>query len=376
VPPEGPEDDVASRSRGDMGPGQVVVVLTEYLDCPCGDFEQAELPISLHPEAGAGIEGADPSHAFARRTFTSGGRSFDLWADFGSDPAPAALVDEVNGALATLQIEPTVMASARSGWVEHRDLQNQVSVETPQDWAFNEDPVPALLEPRVLFAAGTASIPQGGDCAPDEAVRRLPADGALFWIQEYATPHNPSDFPPRPGTFDLGPEGGPFECLGVSAHVILFTEQDRYFQVYVTFGPGAPQSVRQDVLDSLDSLVVGVAQGPYCGVIDPSSDRYGSRFDPLSGSPGDTITVSGPTLRGEDGRYTPATRVEVWWNASRLQAPIQGQMVASLPIEGLCRFRVTFAIPDVPPGEYPVTTVIYQPGEFGSFGTDTIHVTR
>jgi hypothetical protein len=362
-----------------MAPGDVVVVLRDVtLDCPCSGFPSTDLPLTLDPSTCAcDMEGVDPEHAFARLTFTNGGRALDLFADFGSDPAPSALVDEVNGALATLHIEPTVVPSDRSGWVEHRDPQDQVSLETPQDWAFNEDPVPALLEPRVLFATGTGPIPQGGDCAPDQAIARLSADGALFWIQEYATPHNPSDFPPRPGTFDLGSEGGPFECLGVRAHVILFTEQDRYLQAYVTFGPDAPQSLRQDVLDSLDSLVIGIARGPNCGLIDPSSDQYGSRFDPLSGSPGDTITVSGPTLRGEDGRYTPATKVDVWWDAGRLQAlSSQGRMVASSPIEGLCRFRVSFPIPDVPPGDYPVTALIHSPGEIGWFGTATIHVTR
>jgi hypothetical protein len=263
VPPAGPEDDMASRSRSDMGAGQVVVVLTDYVDCPCGQYEHADLPISLHPEAGAGVEGADPDHAFARRTFTSGGRSFDLWADFGSDPAPAALVDDVNGALATLEIEATVLAGDEPGWVEHRDLQDEVSIQTPQDWFLNEDPVPALLEPRVIFAASTARILQGGECAPDNATRDLPSDGALFWVVEYTNvgtgtgggQRAPYEFPPRSGPVQLGPVEGPFECIGVQTHLVLFRDNGRYFQVHVMFGPDAPDSLRADVRHSLDSFV-------------------------------------------------------------------------------------------------------------------------
>jgi hypothetical protein len=261
VPPQGPEDDIASRSRTDLGSGQVVVVLTEYLDCECGDYAHAELPISLHPEAGAGIEGADPSHAFARLTFENGGRSFDLWADFGSDPAPTGLVDEVNGALATLHVEPAVVPAER-GWLEHLDLEDQASIQTPQGWFFNEDPVPALLEPRVIFAASTARILPGGECAPDNATNDLPSDGALLWVVEYTNvgtgtgggQRRPYEFPPRSGPLQLGPVEGPFECIGVRTHLVLFRDNARYFQVHVMFGPQAPDSLRSEVQQSLDSF--------------------------------------------------------------------------------------------------------------------------
>ena len=43
VPPAGPEDDLASRTRGGMGPGDVVVVLRELTYCPCAGFQHRDL---------------------------------------------------------------------------------------------------------------------------------------------------------------------------------------------------------------------------------------------------------------------------------------------------------------------------------------------
>src|SRR5205823_2647315 len=81
VPPAGPEDDLASRTRGGMGPGDVVVVLRELTYCPCAGFEHRDLPVSVTPiGGGGGIEGVDPTHAFGRVRFENGGRYFDLLA--------------------------------------------------------------------------------------------------------------------------------------------------------------------------------------------------------------------------------------------------------------------------------------------------------
>src|SRR5205823_4790829 len=40
------------------------------------------------------------------------------------------------------------------GWIRHGD-DSGVSIEAPEGWAFNGDPVPALLSPTMLFAVGT-----------------------------------------------------------------------------------------------------------------------------------------------------------------------------------------------------------------------------
>jgi hypothetical protein len=46
---------------------------------------------------------------------------------------------------------------------------------------------------------------------------------------------------------------------------------------------------------------------------------------PHEGEPGDTAFVYGPTFRGEDWRYFPSDRLEIWWNTRvpRSQAPYE-----------------------------------------------------
>jgi hypothetical protein len=141
------------------------------------------------------------------------------------------------------------------GWVVHTDAAG-ISINTPADWTFNADPVPTLLEPAMLFAVGTGAVPTGGDCAPGPAIDALQQDGALFVVQEYGSVDVPHDFPPRPDRFDLGPSMGPFECFGVKAHVILFRDGGRFFQVFAMFGADASATLRQEVRQSLDSLHV------------------------------------------------------------------------------------------------------------------------
>jgi hypothetical protein len=53
---------------------------------------------------------------------------------------------------------------------------------------------------------------------------------------------------------------------------------------------------------------------PRCGVVDVGGARYGTVMEPSRAAPGDQVVLSGPTLRGEDGRYFPADRLEVWFN--------------------------------------------------------------
>jgi hypothetical protein len=141
------------------------------------------------------------------------------------------------------------------GWVRHTDDAG-VSIDTPADWTFNGDPVPALAEPAMLFAVGTGPVPTGGDCAPRPAIEALPKDGVLFTLQEYGNVDEPYTFPPRPDQFDLGSLMGPFECFGVKAHDIEFQDGGRFFQVFVMFGPSATPSLKQEVEQSLDSISV------------------------------------------------------------------------------------------------------------------------
>ena len=117
--------------------------------------------------------------------------------------------------------------------------------------------------------------------------------------------------------------------------------------------------------------------GPHCGFISPVSPRYGSQLATVSGQPGDRVEVFGPTFRGEDGRFAPSTRLEVWWNAKISQhgfseaAPFDpGPVLLLATVQDMdrCRFRTTFEVPAVQPGKYKVRTFVYDKSGYGWFG--------
>jgi hypothetical protein len=122
-----------------------------------------------------------------------------------------------------------------------------------------------------------------------------------------------------------------------------------------------------------------------CGTLDVGSDpdRYGSHIRPQRGEPGDTVVVHGPTFRGEDWRYFPSDRLEVWWNTwvPTSQAPYEpirpGPIRHLATVENMerCRFRTEFKVPDVRPGTYRVVAFVFHEGGYGWFGEHRFRVT-
>ena len=388
LPPLGsPPLTLANDARTAEGPGEVVLLLQDQTTiCPCADHPHRDLPVTVAPlGGGGGMEGVPSDHAFGRVQFETGGRYFDLWAEFGSDPAPPALVEEVNSVLATLVIAPVELPSSHEGWVTHLDLQDGVTEDTPPSWTFNDDPVPDLIGPRVLFAVGTWPVPTGGECLPSAAAQDLPSDGALLFVLEYGGTgadggFKAEDFPERNGSLQLGPLQGPLECLGEKAQEVLWQQGGRYFQAYAMFGQDAPDSVRADLVQSLNSVQ------PFDTSCESQMVRpgeYQSQFGATSGVVGDTVTVTGvlpwPPLN-EGGQYVAPDSIELWWNDqfpdSGLSPP-QGaaEELAAQPVNGTCRYSLTFRVPDVAPGTYPVIVRVYGGGGYGWYGGTDFRVT-
>ncbi len=250
------DDDLASATRGDMGPDDIVVVLQELSDlCPCASFLHADLPVSLtvFPDGG-GQEGVDRHHSAGRLTFTTGGRWFDLRVEIGSSPPPQELADQASRVLAGLQIEPSETPSSRSGWKTHLNPLNGMSIDVPETWVVRNDLVPSLLEPKIVIAAGNyARLYQGGDCGPDNALADLPPDGVLLWVLRYDRPNGraPYEFRPRGESVDLGPLLGPFECIGRRTYLVLFRDGGGFFQAHVVLGPDAPDALRDEAAEAL-----------------------------------------------------------------------------------------------------------------------------
>jgi hypothetical protein len=122
-----------------------------------------------------------------------------------------------------------------------------------------------------------------------------------------------------------------------------------------------------------------------CGALDVGSDadRYGTHIRPQRGEPGDTVVVHGPTFRGEDWRYFPSDRLEIWWNtrvptSQGPYGPIRPGPIRHLAtVENMerCRFRTEFKVPDVRAGIYRVVTFVFYEGGYGWFGDHRFRIT-
>ncbi len=131
-----------------------------------------------------------------------------------------------------------------------------MEITLPVGWTFVDGSSTEIVSPRIDLMFGNWDFPTGGSCGPGPAVSNLPSDGVLAWIYEYLAPDKTSDFAPRPQSFSLGRELGPFECIGSTAHVLMFTDSGRYVQVMVVTGQNASSASLKEMESALDSLVI------------------------------------------------------------------------------------------------------------------------
>jgi Kelch motif len=118
---------------------------------------------------------------------------------------------------------------------------------------------------------------------------------------------------------------------------------------------------------------------PECGVIELTDDDYETEIKPTSGPPGKVVRVSGPTLRGEDGRWAPSGRLEMWWNSEfpDRKRPIDaGPVLKLVEVRDMerCRFSAAFRVPDVPPGAYAISKHTWDSPPSQGYGTDPYHL--
>jgi len=223
-----------------------------------------------------------PDHVLYEDTFTTGGRAFDLFVEFGSAPTQARL-DAVNAVLATLAIQPIVNASdtpapgtTRVGPIYDGEDRPEVTpdqpnrqltwayehatITLPPGWTGQTDPVAGLERPMSLLAAASWNFTPGGYCGPLNALRELPTDGALVWFDGYGS--NPPDgmvFTPQPSSVSLsGAATDPSPCFGGSSpYVFRWSIGDRYVVAHAAVGPTASASTIADVETTLASIAAG-----------------------------------------------------------------------------------------------------------------------
>lgn len=108
---------------------------------------------------------------------------------------------------------------------------------------------------------------------------------------------------------------------------------------------------------------------PDCGVIELTSEAYDTDIDPDRGPPGTTVSLFGTTLRGEDGRWAPADRLEAWWNtevpASEVPGgkPVkEGPVLKLVQVDDIerCEFVAELTVPDVGPGTYVISVFVWD----------------
>jgi hypothetical protein len=107
----------AGTARSLMLEDDALISLTEYIHCPpCPGFDPTTLPLTLESadfEAPFDVaenllpqDGDVPdAHDFARRTFETNSRFFDLWVEFGKVPVPGSTLSVVNEVLASLTVD-------------------------------------------------------------------------------------------------------------------------------------------------------------------------------------------------------------------------------------------------------------------------------
>lgn len=249
-----------------------------------------------------------------------------------------------------------------------------------------------LSSPHEIFSVGTYHLRPGSLCAqfPSRAIEDLGPRDALVSVQE-ASPGvgvRPTLFGPSDGK---GRDESP-GCIHTPKEFthrwIPFASDGRAFYAYVATGVDASRSTRRSAWGVLDSLEFergpGAPSIPRCGVIDVGSKAYGTVMLPTHAAPGDQVVLSGSTYRGEDGRYYPADRLEVWFNTKVPSAQVPnaapitpGPIVHLATVQDMerCTFSTHFTVPDVQPGSYKVSVFVFDRSGYGFWLPHVLTVT-
>jgi hypothetical protein len=269
-----------------MGPSDITIVLDEGTGLQDLRWPAIDGPPQIGPDnlcEGCEVmdDGQPPAfgHTLYRNTFTSGGRAFDLYVEFGSEPSPGQL-SEVNAILQTLQLtpdpspEPAPPGATAVGTLGERPLvgatsadrvlswtyEGRESISVPAGWTGWMNLVVDSAEPLNLFALGSWDVPQGGYCAPLTALQQLPSDGALVWIDRYSLNFVPTGQEmPWPQSPEVGPgtepAPSPTSCTaGVPVQSFLWTLGGWTYAVHVAFGPDVTGANIQGANEALASM--------------------------------------------------------------------------------------------------------------------------
>jgi hypothetical protein len=263
VPLDRASGDPAMPNRDRLGASDASVILAESDIADLG-FERSELPIEIREQDRCdGCEVLDDGtappdeHALYHRSFEIAGRSFDLYVEFGFWQPPPTVWRAVNDTLARIEIAGAV----------RRTTSEEPILAVPDGWSVQEDPLPALVAPRIVVAVGSWDFPRPAlvACGEQPALRAMPRDGAFFWILEYRFSGTPEEAgleggTPWPSTFSLDLPSRPSdgECAAGAVGSVRdyrFERPDRFVQIQVGLGPDASAATRHDVEVAVSSFL-------------------------------------------------------------------------------------------------------------------------
>lgn len=219
------------------------------------------------------------------------------------------------------------------------------------------------FDPADLASSGVPAIPV-------KTIQALPADGMVLTAEVTPWAFDPVKGPYPPGALEpldlsratlrarQGEEPpGPYSVLELDTPYVLI-------RVYVN-SPAPSSGLISRAQAELDTLQIPpVCPGPQSGPFGATPDKY-------TGAPGDTVRISGPMpFQREDGSFDQSgtTRMIAWWNAAADDWPLLSSFstVSPSPVGpgpvlrlgegglGACSFAITFVVPNVAPGDYPI----------------------
>jgi hypothetical protein len=278
------------RPRAALGPSDIAIVMQESPALvEIEGWAPLQGPLAIGPyNLCDGCEllddGRPPEsgHVLYLDTFTTGGRAFAVYVEFGSAPVQADL-DRANAVLGTLVFEPLANPTStpspgttRVGPIYDGEDAPEVtatdadrtltsayehaSMILSAGWTGQVYPVAGLERPISLLAAGSWNFTPGGYCGPINALREMPDDGALVWVDGYGA-HAPDGvtFGSKPSSVDLSTaETDPSPCFGgATPYVFRWSIGDRFLVAHAAIGADASAQTIAHAEATLASIGIG-----------------------------------------------------------------------------------------------------------------------
>jgi hypothetical protein len=208
---------------------------------------------------------------------------------------------------------------------------------------------------------------------PPATIAALPPDGVVVTVEVTPWSFDP-DLGPYPPAANRPLDLGQATLRGPNAeeppgNYSILEIQPGYLLVRVYFGVADPSP---DLVALAQKELDAVEIPPVCPM--PATGGFGATPSANEGAPGETVTIDGPMpFQHEDGSYDHAgdNFMSAWWNASPDDWEHLSSFSTATPSpatsgpllrlgesgRGACSFSITFTVPDVPPGVYPIVVM-------------------